>query len=62
MSYLYSKLPGTGVPHHIGTGGLRWPQSRLRDTAQISQGKIDRLRRTPAEFTTPAFDDYGLRD
>src|ERR1700675_3476952 len=21
MSYLYSKLPETGVPHHIGTGG-----------------------------------------
>ena len=23
MSYLYSKLPETGVPHHIGTGGDR---------------------------------------
>jgi hypothetical protein len=23
MSYLYSKLPETGVPHHIGTEGLR---------------------------------------
>jgi hypothetical protein len=23
MSYLYSKLPETGVPHRIGTGGSR---------------------------------------
>jgi hypothetical protein len=23
MSYLYSKLPETGVPHHIGTEGVR---------------------------------------
>ena len=23
MSYLYSKLPETGVPRHIGTGGPR---------------------------------------
>jgi hypothetical protein len=23
MSYLYSKLPETGVPHHIGTEGTR---------------------------------------
>jgi len=23
MSYLYSKLPETGVPPHIGTGGAR---------------------------------------
>jgi hypothetical protein len=22
MSYLYSKLPETGVPPHIGTGGI----------------------------------------
>src|ERR1700687_4199142 len=27
MSYLYSKLPETGVPHHIGTGG----QALVRD-------------------------------
>lgn len=27
MSYLYSKLPETGVPHHIGTEG---PAARLR--------------------------------
>ena len=25
MSYLYSKLPETGVPHHIGTGGALRP-------------------------------------
>jgi hypothetical protein len=31
---------------------LRQPQSRLRDTAQISRGKIDRLRRTPVGSTT----------
>jgi hypothetical protein len=31
-------------------------------TAQTSRGKIDRLRRTPAGFTTPVLDDLGLRD
>jgi len=24
MSYLYSKLPETGVPHRIGTGGINF--------------------------------------
>jgi hypothetical protein len=33
-----------------------------RTTAQISRGKIDRLHRAPAEFTTPVVDDCGLRD
>ena len=33
-----------------------------RDTTQISRGKTDRLHRTPAGFTTPIFDDRGLRD
>ena len=32
------------------------------NTAQISRGKIDRLHRAPAEFTTPVVDDCGLRD
>ena len=32
------------------------------DTSRISRGKIDRLRRTPAGFTTPVLDDPGLRD
>jgi hypothetical protein len=31
-------------------------------TAQISRGKTDRLRRTPAGFTTPVLDGRGLRD
>src|SRR5579863_9791759 len=31
-------------------------------TAQTSRGKTDRLRRTPAGFTTPVLDDHGLRD
>ena len=31
-------------------------------TEQISRGKTDRLRRTPAGSTTPIFDDCGLRD
>lgn len=29
--------------------------------AEISRGKFDRLPRTPAGFTVPVFDDYGLR-
>ncbi len=41
------------------------PRGRLspefRTRRQISRGKIDRLHRTPAGFTTPALDDYGLR-
>jgi len=32
------------------------------DTSQVSRGKIDRLRRTPAGFTTPVLDGHGLRD
>jgi hypothetical protein len=35
---------------------LRPAQSELSDTAEISRGKTDRLRRTPAGFTTPALD------
>ena len=34
----------------------------LPDTTQTSRGKTDRLHRTPAGFTTPALDGYGLRD
>src|SRR5882724_11090029 len=33
MSYLYSKLSETGVPHHIGTGGSRHAQNCLRVAA-----------------------------
>jgi len=32
------------------------------DTSQVSRGKIDRLHRTPAGFTTPVLDGRGLRD
>jgi len=34
----------------------------LRDTTQTSRGKSSRLHRAPAEFTSTALDDYGLRD
>src|ERR671928_2203206 len=34
----------------------------MPDPAQISRGKTDRLRRTPAGSTTPALDGPGLRD
>lgn len=37
-------------------------QSGIPDATQISRGKTDHLRRTPAGFTTPALDDRGLRD
>jgi len=40
---------------------LRRAQSGLPDTVRTSRGKFGRLPRTPAEFTTPAFDDLGLR-
>src|SRR5271156_3435840 len=41
---------------------LRPAQSGLPDAPEISRGKIDRLRRTPAGFTTPVLDGRGLRD
>ena len=36
--------------------------SRSRNTTQVSPGKFDRLRRTPAGSTTSVFDGSGLRD
>ena len=41
---------------------LRPAQSGFPNTAETSRGKIDRLRRTPAGFTTPVLDGRGLRD
>src|SRR5215471_6752395 len=41
---------------------LRPAQSGCPDTPEISRGKIDRLPRTPAGFTTPILDGRGLRD
>ena len=41
---------------------LRPAQSGFPDTPEISRGKIDRLHRTPAGFTTPVLDGRGLRD
>src|SRR5215472_8572595 len=40
----------------------RCPQSRIRDTRQISRDKLDHLPRATAGFTTSALDGYGLRD
>ena len=40
---------------------LRRAQSSLPDATRISRGKFGRLPRAPAEFTTPVFDDCGLR-
>ena len=37
------------------------PQSRFRDKRQISRGKLDCFPHATAEFTTIAFDGYGLR-
>ena len=37
-------------------------QSGLPDATEISRGKIDRLPCTPAGFTNPSLDDYGLCD
>ena len=36
--------------------------SHVRDAQQISRGKLDRLPYATAEFTTSAFDGYGLCD
>ena len=36
--------------------------SSIWNTAQTSRGKNISLHRTPAEFTTPALDGYGLHD
>ena len=69
---LYSPLPPFGPSTvrcrllcqllRCGQVALRRPQSRCRDTAQTSRGKIDRLHRALAGFTTPTLDDCGLRD
>ena len=44
------------------TGCLTTPPVPTRNTAQTSRGKNISLHRTPAEFTTPALDGYGLHD
>jgi hypothetical protein len=44
------------------SGRLATTSVPIEDTAQISRGKIDRLRRTPVGSTTPDLDGYGLRD
>src|SRR3954453_23414802 len=41
--------------------GLRPAQSGMPNTTEISRGKLDCLRRTPAGSTTPALDGPGLR-
>src|ERR1700684_2960662 len=41
---------------------LPLPSVRIPDKRQISRGKFDRLPHATAEFTTSAFDGYGLRD
>src|SRR5262245_61503317 len=46
----------------LRSGHLATASVPLLDTAQTSRGKTDRLRRTLAGFTTPAFDDPGLCD
>src|ERR1700704_5861705 len=38
------------------------PVSFPRQQRRFSRGKTDRLRRTPAGFTTPVLDGRGLRD
>jgi len=56
MSYLYSKLPETGVPHHIGTGGLlpmRRGCSVLRHAA--GHGEVAAARSAPrSSLTVPS--------
>ena len=37
------------------------PSPPMADTPETSRGKFDRLRRTPAESTPVALDEYGLR-
>jgi hypothetical protein len=39
---------------------LRYLQPRFRDTQQTSRGKLYNLPHATAEFTTSAFDEYGL--
>jgi hypothetical protein len=46
----------------LWSGRLTTTSVPNRNATQISRGKTDRLRRTPARFTTPALDGCGLRD
>ena len=55
----------TTMPSADFCAAINRPYERLSpdapDTTQISRGKFDRLRRTPAESTETELDGYGLR-
>lgn len=58
-------FPLPTMPSAGSCAALRPPRgspSPKRDTAQAYRGKLDRLLRTTAGFTSRALDGYGLRD
>src|SRR6202140_3426305 len=53
MSYLYSKLPETGVSPHIGTGGVRsQPHARPPQYHDRMREAVRRIWHLPAAFGT----------
>jgi len=60
MSYLYSKLPETGVSPHIGTGGAR-PRRSVRNlvrawTMELKDRRIRSNVLSPGPIKTPLVD------
>jgi hypothetical protein len=64
-AFIVGNVPMTTMPSADFCAAISRPYERLSpkasDTTQISRGKFDRLRRTPAESTETELDGYGLR-
>ena len=64
-AFVSGNVPMTTMPSADFCAAINRPYERLSpdapDTTQISRGKFDRLRRTPAESTETELDGYGLR-
>ena len=64
-AFVSGNVPMTTMPSADFCAAIGRTYERLSpdapDTTQISRGKFDRLRRTPAESTETELDGYGLR-
>ena len=63
-AFISGNVPMTTMPSADFCAAINRPYERLSpdapDTTQISRGKFDHLRRTPAESTETELDGYGL--
>ena len=64
-AFISGNVPMITMPSADFCAAINRPYERLSpdapETTQISRGKFDRLRRTPAESTETELDGYGLR-